>query len=241
MHAVFPACVQMRCSKRASFCRSKNGPLSSSSAVYARARLTDVSLVSRAVVCTTALFAPYAQFVSAFLLARAPAEIGGKHQQILAWPSPAMFRVCRSESVQSSRVEWCAMWGREPTDQTFVITGLHHAYAHNTGFGLDEDCDEDLHNFSESLKLHVISVSQRAGGVSGGYFGPYDPHNADSCRSVLCPPASPCVDLVPTYRGGCAGVVCCVDAVRRNTLGVLLAGNVGAHTQRHVRGCILDA
>jgi hypothetical protein len=43
---------------------------------------------------------------------------------------------------------------------------------------------------SDSNKLHVIGVSERAGGVAGGFLGSYDAQNSDSCRNVPSPPLS---------------------------------------------------
>jgi hypothetical protein len=43
---------------------------------------------------------------------------------------------------------------------------------------------------SDSNKLHVIGVSERAGGVAGGFLGSYDAQNSDSCRCVPSPPRS---------------------------------------------------
>jgi hypothetical protein len=71
-------------------------------------------------------------------------------------------------------------------DRTHAMTGMHHT-RHTTGFGEDEDNDEDLLNASYSSKLHVIGVSARAGGVAGGFLGNYDAQNSDSCRYVPYP------------------------------------------------------
>lgn len=85
------------------------------------------------------------------------------------------------------------------------MIGMHHT-RHTTGFGENEDNDEDLLIASDSNKLHVIGVSERAGGVAGGFLGSYDAQNSDSCRYVPLPrlpcPAYP-FDAVGQMFSGC--------------------------------------